>query len=137
MQIILANGKELNPIMVSGSSRYVQGSNRDTLEFVFPVETSLDELDAIFTPENCETIKIVEGENEFIHNAYTIRAELKRCPMVVAEAIEETEEVVENRVTVSMSQRTYAESKLARLASESTDTQLAVAELAEIIMGGM
>ena len=118
MQIILANGRELNPISVVGGSRFVQNANRDTLEFVFPVETSLDELDTIFTAQNCEVIKIVEGENEYIHNGYTIRAELKRCPMVVAQATENTEEVIENRVTVSMSQRTYAESQLASL----TDT---------------
>ena len=118
MQIILANGIELNPIMVSGSSRFVQGSNRDTLEFVFPVDTSLDELDGIFTSQNCESIKIVDGTGEYIHTGYSIRAELKRCPMVVVPATESVEEVVENRVTVSMSQRTYAESQLANL----TDT---------------
>lgn len=127
MQIILANGMELNPIAVTGGIRFVQNANRDTLDFVFPAETSLDELDAIFTPANCESIKILEvqiDENrneivtEHIHTGYTIRAELKRCPMVVIPATESTEEVVENRVTVSMSQRTYAESQLASL----TDT---------------
>lgn len=38
---------------------------------------------------------------------------------------------------VSMAQRTYSETKLAQVAQESTDTQLAVAELAELVTGGI
>lgn len=119
MKIILANGTELNPILVKGESRYVQGANRDVLSFVFAEETSLDELDAVFTAENCESISIV-GEDgvENIHKAYTIRVELVRKPVEVVPATEATEAVFENRVIVSMAQRTYTESQLASL----TDT---------------
>ena len=56
--------------------------------------------------------------------------------MVVEPATTETEAVTEERITVSMSQRTYAENQLAALATESTDAQLAIAELAELVMGG-
>lgn len=113
MMIKLTNGTELNPIIVAGGQRFVQGANRDTLSFVFPVDASMDELDALFTAENCEAITIVDGENEYIHHGYTIRAELKREPVVVTPATETSEAVTENRVTVSMSQRTYMESQLA------------------------
>lgn len=109
MKIILANGTELNPILVMGGKKTVQGASRDTLSFIFPAETSLDELDAIFTTANCETITIFDGDNEYIHNAYTVRAELKREPMEVIPATETEPAVYENRVTVSMGQRTYAE----------------------------
>lgn len=118
MEIILSNRTTLNPILATGAPKYVQGANRDTLSFVFAEDTSLDELDNLFTAENCETITIVDGDNEFIHSGYTIRAELKRSPIVVTPATETTEEVSENRVTVSMAQRTYAETQLASL----TDT---------------
>ena len=132
MKIILANGKELNPITAVGGKRHVQGASRDTLSFVFPESADLDELDKLFSPENCETIHIFETvtetviaedgtqtetvkEVEHLHSGYTVRAELKREPVVVTPATEEAEAVTENRVTVSMSQRTYAESQMASL----------------------
>lgn len=121
MIIKLTNGTELNPILATGGQRYVQSENRDTLSFVFPADASMDELDALFTAENCEAITIVDGENEYIHHGYTIRTELKREPVVVTPATEASEAVVENRVTVSMSQRTYAESQLASL-TDTVDT---------------
>lgn len=113
MILKLTNGTELNPIIATGGQRFVQGVSRDTLSFVFPVDASMDELDSVFTAENCESITIVDGENEYIHHGYTIRAELKREPVVVTPATEASEAVTENRVTVSMSQRTYFESQLA------------------------
>ena len=35
MKIILSDGTELTPILVTGGPKYVQGANRDTLDFVF------------------------------------------------------------------------------------------------------
>lgn len=131
MKIILANGTELTPIMVTGGGRFVNGSKRDTLNFIFPEDASLDELDALFTDTNCESIKLYETtedgtENEFIHTGYTIRAELSRTPITVQEATDLTEAVIENRVTVSMAQRTYTEAKLAEAikATEAVNTLL-------------
>ena len=122
MKIILANGAELSPISVTGGKRNVQGASRDVLSFVFPAETSMDELDSIFTAKNCETITVVNGENQFVHKAYTVRAELRREPVMVTPATESTAEVYENRVIVSMGQRTYMETQLA-------ETQAAIAAL--------
>ena len=113
MRITLTNGVELNALMVTGGGRYVQGATRDTLTFIFPVEQSMDELDALFTAQNCETIILGDGETEGgIHHGYTIRAELKREPVEVAPATESTEAVMENRTFVSMAQRTYMETKM-------------------------
>jgi hypothetical protein len=116
MLIKLNNGIELNPISAIGEKRYVHGASRDTITFVFSAETSLDEMDALFTSENCAKIIICEGESEYIHNGYTIRAELKREPVEVTPATESTDAVYENRVTVSMAQMTYMESQLAEQA---------------------
>lgn len=113
MKIKLANGTELNPLSAVGEKRFVQGAERDSISFVFPVETSLDELDAIFTAKNCEKIVISDGEEEFLHNAYTIRVELKREPVEIEPATESTDAIYENRVIVNMAQRTYMESQLA------------------------
>lgn len=121
MKVILANGTELSPIALTGAKRNVQGANRDVLSFVFPADTSMDELDSIFTEKNCETITVVHtndgDEKQFIHKAYTVRAELKREPLVVAPATESSAEVYENRVIVSMGQRTYAETQMAEMQS--------------------
>ena len=116
MKIKLSNGVELNPIIVMGEKRYVHGANRDALSFIFHAETSLDELDALFTVANCEKIVITDDNGEdYIHNAYTVRAELKRSPMEVAPATESEDAVFENRVFVTMAQRTYQESQMAAI----------------------
>ena len=116
MKIILSNGAELTPNNVIGSKRLVQGASRDTLTFVFPDGTGLDELDKLFTAENCERITIVEADgSEYVHSDYVIRAELKRELMEVAPATADEPGTYESRVTVAMSRRTYQEIQLASL----------------------
>lgn len=115
MKIILKNGVELFPILAQGGKKVVQGASRDTLYFVFSAETSLDELDSIFTAANCEAITVVDGENEYVHRGYAIRDVLKREPALVSQATESSDAVYENRVTISMSQRTYAETQMAEM----------------------
>jgi hypothetical protein len=119
MKIKLATGAELNPILVTGAPTYVQGAKRDTLTFIFPATESLEALDAAFSATACESITIVgDHGSEAIHKAYTIRAKLEKAMVEVKPATAETEAVTEERITVSMAQRTYAESQLASL----TDT---------------
>lgn len=119
MKIKFANNEELSPIMVTGGPRHIQGASRDTLSFIFPATENMAELDAAFNAENCESITIVGDDgSENIHKAYIIRAELKKESVEVTPATESEAAVFEDRITVSMSQRTYAESQLASL----TDT---------------
>lgn len=114
MKITLTNGTELSPYIVTGERRRVSGIGRDALNFVFPESTSLDEMDALFTAENCSRIIITDDENnEYIHDGYTVRAELARKPVVIQKATDTTEEVVEQRVMVAMAQKTYEETVLA------------------------
>lgn len=116
MKIILASGAELTPIMVTGETRFVQNANRDTLTFVFDDTYGMDWLDQHFTESTCESINIIGDDgSEAIHNGYAIRAELIKKKEVVEPATSETDEVVVNRIYVSMSQRTYAETQLASL----------------------
>lgn len=118
MQITLHNGTVLNPLTAIGTSKLVQGATRDTISFVFPESTDLNEMDAIFTPENCETITVNGDDGDYLYSGYTIRAEVKRVPVEVAPATETDAAVYENRVIVSMGQRTFLESQIASL----TDT---------------
>lgn len=116
MKIILNNGKELSPILVTGGPRMVQGASRDTLNFIFPATEDMAELDSAFSAENCEKITIIGDDgSENIHTGYTIRAELSKASVEVTPATESEAAVFEDRITVSMSQRTYAESQLASL----------------------
>lgn len=117
MNIKLGNDIELEPILVTGEHRHVQGANRDTLCFVFPAVAGMDELDGIFVPENCESITIVDdNDGEYIYTGYTIRAELSKTPVEVEAATAESAAVYEERITVVMAQRTYIESQLAQMA---------------------
>lgn len=115
MKIILANGVELNPILVSGSKRSMQGATRDTLEFMFDGTVGLDELSATFTPQACETITIENIGDVAVYTGYTIRGELIKNSVETAHATEQAEAVYADRVTISMGQRTYAETQLASL----------------------
>lgn len=130
MKIVLANNQELTPIIVTGGPKYVQGQNRDTLNFVFPASTGMETLDDAFTAASCETIKIVDGSNaENIHKGYTIRAELSKNSVEVTPATEETEAVYADRITVAMSQRTYAETQLAENSAAIDDIILSMLEV--------
>ena len=119
MNIKLTDNTILAPILVTGEHRRVQGQDRDTLCFLFPATEDMAALDAAFSAENCESITVTDDDgNEYIHKAYTIRAELSKKSLEVAPATEAVAAVYEDRITVAMSQRTYAESQLASL----TDT---------------
>lgn len=138
MKIILTNGQELNPLMVTGGSRYVNGANRDALTFIFGEEADVNELDAIFTEQNCETIKFFDAfGNSAIHNDYTIRVEMKTAFEESEKETPDHEAVNVKRTTVTMAQKSFVEKTLLKIANESTNTQLAVAELAELVVGGM
>lgn len=110
MKLILANGKELSPLVVLGGQKLVRGVSRDVLTFVFPDTESMEELDGIFTAENCESITIVDDEgNSYTHEGYTVRVELSKISVEVQPATADTEAVYEDRITVSMAQRTALE----------------------------
>lgn len=115
MIIKLTNGTELTALNVMGEKLNVQGARRDVLSFIFPAETSLDEMDAIFTAENCKSITIVNNETEHLHTNYSLRVELKREPVEVSPATDTTGAVYENRVIVAMGQLTYAERQIESL----------------------
>ena len=115
MKIILANGTELNPIMVVGASSFIQGAKRDKLSFVFSADEDMSALDKAFTESACESIKLISGESENVYKAYVIRAELKKQRVEKKPATPESEAVTEDRITVAMAQRTYMESQLSAL----------------------
>ena len=113
MKIIL-NNIELAPVNVIGGRKNVQGANRDTLTFVFPV-MDMAELDGIFTSKNCESITVEDETGSYIHKGYTVRGELTKTTVCVSDETEESPAVYEERINVVMGQRTYVETKMAEM----------------------
>lgn len=134
MKMYLANEVELEPLTVSGEPRIVQGETRDCLSFHFPASAGLEGINAAFSVENCESIRVVEdGGTEHIHTGYVLRVELILTP---------GEEGCEGQITVTMAKRSYAEEQLLAIrrqaeatAAQMTDTQLALCEVYEMMLG--
>ena len=135
MKMYLANEVELEPLTVSGEPRIVQGETRDCLSFHFSASAGLEASNAAFSEENCESIRIVEdGGTEHIHAGYVIRVSLTLTPA--------EDDGGGDQITVTMAQRTYTEEQLLAIrrqaeatAAQMTDTQLALCEVYEMMLG--
>lgn len=118
MKIILTDGTELNPILITGNQAFIQGAKRDILTFVFPATEGMEALDTAFSDTACETITIIDDEGvENIYKSYAIRVKMEKAPVEVAPATAESEAVTEERISISMAQRTYMENKLNALSA--------------------
>lgn len=135
MKVMLQDGTELEPIGISGEPVTVEGEMRDSLSFVFPASAGLEAINTAFSEENCESIRIVEdGGTEYIHTGYVIRVALTMIPG--------EDESGEGRITVAMAKRSYAEEQLLAIrrqteetAAQMTDTQMALCEVYEMMLG--
>ena len=115
-QITLKNGTTVDVVQINGQTRYFQGANRDSLEFHFPkTGNSFDSLDALFTEANTAKIIVTNDEGSFVYEDYSIRAGMSLVPIVVTPAEGTTPEVTEERYTVTMAQKTYAEKQIESL----------------------
>lgn len=104
MTINLSDRAILEPIVITGEKRYINEATRDVLTFVFSEGHSIDELDGIFTAENCEDIVITSDDGEEnVYSDYVIRVEISK------KAVKKEDGSRENRVFVSMAQRSEAE----------------------------
>jgi hypothetical protein len=114
MKIIFNDGTEMECIQVNGAIRYIQGANRDTLEFVFTPELyTISEVDEAFSNANNLKKVTLQKENEIgVHENYTIRTGLTLQPFVIVPETSTSPEVSEQRIFVTMAQKTYAEIKI-------------------------
>lgn len=111
MKVILNNGTELEAIMVNGQNRYFQGANRDSLEFQFAKDVvTFEQLDTLFKEaENTCRITLQQGEEKYLQENYTLRVSMGLAPIVITPATGTEPEVTEERYSVTMAQKTYAE----------------------------
>lgn len=130
MKIKLNDNTELNVICINGKSVYHQGTNRDSLEFVFKKgHYPFDQLDSLFADEN-KTKKIIvndiitttdaEGKKvetltEHVYDNYSLRISMEMKPLVITPATSTEPDVIEERVMVTMGQLTLIEKKLSDL----------------------
>lgn len=136
MIIRFADGTEATCVLVTGEHVQINSVYRDCLGFVFE-DTSLDEIDELFTEARCEKMVLIneEDKSEGIFEGYTIRHKLeKRYPDVEEDAkIEDVN--AKQRVMCYMAQRTYSESKLKEVSEDLLNTDLAIAEIYESMLG--
>lgn len=124
MILELNNKNQLNVITVNGSSRFFQGQNRDSLEIqVAKTETTFDELDNLFANnENTSKIKLMNENQEFIYNDYTLRVEMSLKPIVISQSTSTEQEVTEERYSIVLAQKTYIEKQLDLILASKTQT---------------
>ena len=119
MQIKFNDGTVLDALAVNGKSVYIQGGQRDALEIQLARDAMpFDALDAL-TADSANTSKLtlIDGENQYVHDNYSIRAELALKPVVVTPATGSDPEVTEDRLCVTLAQLTYGEIQAEQLAA--------------------
>lgn len=109
------NGTELPIISATATQTYVQGTNRSAIEIQIAKDaTTIDALDELTAnPDNTVHLTLIDGENQYVHDNYCIRAELAIKPVITAQATSTTPEVTEDRLCVTLAQLTYTEVQIA------------------------
>lgn len=121
MQIKFADDSTLDCIQINGRKQYYQGTERDTLEFVFSKAAGFDALDAAFADEtktsSVTVINDVDAENPEIgvYDGYTLRMAMRMEPVVITPGTINDPAVTEERIMVVMAQITYIERQLKAL----------------------
>lgn len=114
MKITLSNGTEFEALGVHGRSMNYQGTQRDSLVFLFDPEAhSLTDIVNAFNEENCSAITLEDGNgNTYLHENYTIRIEagIGYKEMVKSGSVSTNDTT--QAVYVRMAQTTLAERKL-------------------------
>lgn len=158
--LIFKSGKSIDFVECYAQTEYVQGANRDVMDFRFnPNNITLDEIDALFTADECtkltiretiikqvektvvnedgsETITLedVEDTQDFIHENHPLRVSLSKQMFTLA-----TENGAEDvmQISIKMAQYTPTELMSAANGEQISDLQLALCEVYELMLGGI
>ena len=133
MQVKFNDGTVLDVLLVNGKSIYAQGTQRDALEIQIAKDTiTFDALDALTgNAANTSKLTLIDGENQYEHDNYSIRAELALRPVEITPATGTDPAVTEDRLVVVLAQLTYTELQLAAQAQavDALGTQMVAIEL--------
>lgn len=138
MQVKFADGTVLDVLVVNGKSVYFQGAQRDSLEIQLAKTTvTFDALDTLTgNAANTGKLTLIDGDSQYVHDNYSIRAELALRPVVVTPATGTDPAVTEDRLVVTLAQLTYTELQAAQLAAAQSTQAQAIAELSILVGGG-
>lgn len=138
MQVKFQDGTTLDALAVNGKSVYTQGATRDSLEIqLAKTAIAFDALDALTANSaNTSRLILIDGENQYEHDNYSIRAELALKPVVVTPATGSDPEITEDRLCVTLAQLTYSELQAAQLAAAQEAQAEAIVELSILVAGG-
>lgn len=115
MQVKFNDGTVLDALAVNGKSVYFQGAQRDSLEIqIAKTAATFDALDTLTgSAANTGKLRLIDGEQQYVHDNYSIRTELALKPVVVTPATGSDPAVTEDRLVVTLAQLTYTELQLA------------------------
>lgn len=125
MKVTLANGKELEALGVRGEPVFFMGQSRDCLTFLFdPAKYGLEQLDKLFSAENCGHITLTDEENGgagCVHTGYILRKNLEKGPETDGPVAAAAGSAPPGRIMVRMAQISYLEQAQADL-TDAVDT---------------
>lgn len=104
-------GTTLTALAVNGQRTYFQGANRDSLEIQFAKDAvAFDVLDKLTANQaNLKELTQTDGEKQSVLDNYSLRTGLSLKPVVIASATSTTPEQTEDRLCLSLAQKTYLE----------------------------
>jgi hypothetical protein len=111
MKIIFNDGTEMECIQVNGMMRNIQGTNRDSLDVVFsPAIYTIADIDTVFSdPNKLTKITLQNNDSIGVYEHYTLRTGLQLAPFVIEGETPTSPATVEQRITVTIAQKTYSE----------------------------
>lgn len=112
-------GTTLTVLAKNGQSTFFQGANRDSLEIQLAKDaTTFDALDKLTADAaNTQKLTFIDGDKQYVHDNYCLRVSLALKTVVTAAATSTTPEQTEDRLCVTLAQKTYAELQIAQLQS--------------------
>lgn len=134
------NGKELETLVIFGSSMTFQNANRKTLEIRIAEDTAdYEELKAIYTDsEALSEIEVRDVTEVPTEDGKTEKAEVSSLHLHYTLPVELGSKQIDGESVwcMKIAQKSALELEQAKQAADINDTQLALIELAELISGG-
>lgn len=113
-------GTALTVLALNGQSINFQGANRDGIEIQIAKDAvAFDALDKLTAdPANLKKLTTIDGEKQSVLDNYSLRVSLSLKPVVTAAATSTTPEQTEDRLVVTLAQKTYSEIELEALKAQ-------------------
>ena len=109
--LVFKSGKSINFIECYKKTEMHKNMQRVVLDFRFnPNDISLNEIDKLFTEEECSKFSIVENNNKFLYENYNKRISISKQEFTFSTETNETKEV--EQISLKVAKRTDEEIRL-------------------------